>query len=97
MLEVLPSNIVVIFLEEYHSASIWFLPLPCHTPLLYSIYTGYITPLPMSKNNPLVHGVQLENFDMGFLGPNQVVLAWYKFVPRGVQLTQKLETLRLAE
>ena len=50
----------------------------------------------MSKNNPLVHGVELENFDMGFLGPNQVVLAWNKFVPRGVQLTQKLEPLRLA-
>ncbi len=51
----------------------------------------------MSKNNPLVHGVELENFNMGFVGPNQVVLAWYKFVPRGVQLTQKLEPLRLTE
>ncbi len=71
-------------------------PLLSHTPLLYSIYIGYIGPLPKSKNNPLVHRVELENFNMCFLGPNQVVLAWNKFVPRGVQLTQKLEPLWLA-
>ncbi len=35
--------------------------------------------------------IELENFNIGLLRPNQDVLTQEEFVPWGVQLTQKLE------
>ena len=53
---------------------------------------------PTRNKTPICHKLHIWGSVMGFLGPNQVILAWFKFVPRGeVQLTQKLEPLQLTE
>ncbi len=44
---------------------------------------GINGPLPIFKNTLQGHGIELESFNMGLLGPNQIVLTPKEFVPGG--------------